>query len=68
MYDAKAKGLFVKNIKKVHGIATQKSVLYLIKSMKNGSQMKSFQSKCKQIGKGSYMFIFTNEISHLTSY
>ena len=68
MYGAKAKGLFVKKISKIHGIISQKPELYLIESMKHGSQMKSFQSKCKQIGDGSYMFISTDEKSHLTSY
>ena len=33
-----------KKYKKFHGIASQKIELYKTKSMKNGSQMKSFQS------------------------
>ena len=65
---SKPKAYLSKIYQKVHGIISQKFELYLIKSMKNGSQMKSFQSKCKHIGEGSYMFISTSEIGHLTSY
>ena len=36
--------------KKDHVIVSQKFEFYLIKSMKYGSQIKSFQSKCKHIG------------------
>ena len=64
----KPQALLSKIHQKVYGIASQKFELYLIKSMKNGSQMKSFQSKCKLIGEESYMFISTSEIGHLTSY
>ena len=57
MYGAKAKGSIVKNLSKSLWHRFSKFELYLIKSMKNESQMKSFQSKCKQIGEGSYIFI-----------
>ena len=52
----------------VHDIISQEFELYLIKNMKNGIQMKNFQSKYKHIGEGSYMFISTSKIGHLTSY
>ena len=64
----KPKAYLSKKYQKVHGIISQKFELYLIKSMKNESQMKSFQSKCNHIGEGSYMFIFTSETGHLISY
>ena len=64
----KPKAYLSKKYKKVHGIVSQKFELYLIKSMTYGSQMKSFQSICKYIGEGSYMFISTSEKGHLTSY
>ena len=44
MYGAKAKGLFIKEISKVHGVVSQEFELYRSKNMKNGSQLKSFQS------------------------
>ena len=57
---------------KVLGIVSQKKKkkksCILIKSMKYGNQMKSFQSICKHIGEGSYMFISTSKIGHSTSY
>ena len=37
---------------KVHGIVSQEFELYLIKSMKNGSQMKSFQSIVNTLVRG----------------
>ena len=43
MYDVQAKGLFFKKKKINHGIAAQK-LSCINKSMKNGSQMKNFQS------------------------
>ena len=63
----KPKVYLSKIYQKVHDIVSQEFELYLIKSMKNGSQMTSFQSKCKHIGEGSYMFISTSEIGHFTS-
>jgi len=44
MYDAKAKGLFFKDISKISWHYCSKIELYVIKNMKNGSQIKSFQS------------------------
>ena len=67
MYDTKANAYLSNIHKKFHGIVPQEFELYLIKSMENGSQMTSFQSKCKHIGEGSYMFISTSEIGHFTS-
>ena len=44
MYDVQAKGLFFKKKKKKnHGISAQK-LSCINKSMKNGNQMKNFQS------------------------
>ena len=63
----KPKAYLSKKYQKFYGIVSQEFELYLIKSMKNGSQMTSFQSKCKHIGEGSYMFISTSEIGHFTS-
>ena len=40
----KPKAYLTKIHQKVHSITSQKFELYLIKSMKNGSQMKNFQS------------------------
>ena len=41
----KPNAYFAKDISKVHGIVSQKfKLFFFIKSMKNGSQMKSFQS------------------------
>ena len=54
-----------KKYKKFHGIASQKIELYKTKNMKNGSQIKNFQSNVKTLVGGSYMFIFISEIGHL---
>ena len=63
----KPKAYLSKKYQKVHDIVSRKFELYLIKSMKYGSQMKSFQSKYKHIDEGSYMLFSTSEIGHLTS-
>ena len=68
MYDTKANAYLSNIHKKFHGIVPQEFELYLIKSMKNGSKMKIFQSKCKHISERSYMFISTSEIGPLTLY
>ena len=47
LYDSKAKGLFIKDISKISWHHFSKIELYRSKSMKNGSQMKSFQSNLK---------------------
>ena len=64
----KPKAYLSKIYQKVCGIVSQEFELDLMKSMKNGSQTKSFQLKCKHTGEGSYMFISTSEIGHLTLY
>ena len=66
MYGAKAKGLFIKEISKVHGVVSQEFELYWSKHEKWKPNEK-LSIICKHIGEGSYMFISTSEIGHLTS-
>ena len=56
-----------KKYKKFHGIASQKIELYKPKYMKNGTQIKNFQSNVKTLVGGSDMFIFISEIGHLST-
>ena len=63
----KPKSYSSKKYKKFHGIASQKLSCIWSKSMKNGSQMKNFQSNVNTLVGGSYMFISTGKIGHLTS-
>ena len=52
MYGAKAKGSYLSKLyQNVYGITSQK-FKYLIKSVKNGSQMKSFQSIVNTLVRG----------------
>ena len=48
----KSKAYLSKKYQKVHGFVSQEFELYLIKNMKNGSQMKSFQSIVNTLVKG----------------
>ena len=48
----KPKAYLSKIYQKVHGIVSQKFELDLIKSMKNGSQMKNFQSHVNKLVRG----------------
>jgi len=52
MYGAKAKGLFIKNISKISWHRFSKIWVVLITSMKNESQMKSFQSNINALVRG----------------
>ena len=52
MYGAKAKGSIVKNLSKSLWHRFSKFELYLIKSMKNESQMNSFQSNVNTLMRG----------------
>ena len=67
MSGAKAKGLFVKNIKKFMALFLKKLIMSNQKYEKWKPNEK-FSIKCKHIGEGSYMFISTSEIGHLTLY
>ena len=53
MYGAKAKGSCLSKLyQNVYGITSQKFELFFIKSVKNGSQIKSFQSVVNTLVRG----------------
>ena len=68
IYSAKAKGLLVKEISKVNGIVSQK-IEFIDQKHKKWRPNEKLSIKCKHFsggGGGSYMFISTSEIGHLT--
>ena len=68
IYGAKAKGLFVKNISKSSWHHFSRIWVVFDQKFEKWKPNGKLSIICKHIGKGSYMFISTSEISHLTSY
>ena len=68
MYDAKAKGLFIKDISKSSWDCFSRIWVVSDQKYERRQPNEKLSIKCKHIGEGSYMFISTSEIGHLTSY
>jgi len=68
MYGANAKGLFVKNISKSSWHRFSRIWVIFDQKYKKWKPNEKLSMICKHIGEGSYMFMFTSEIGHLTSY
>ena len=78
MYDAKAKGSIVKVLSKCLWYHFSKVVFYFYffiiiifyyyQKYEKWKQNEKFSINCNHIDEGSYMFIFTREIGHLTLY
>ena len=62
----KPKAYLSKKYKKFHGIVAKKLSCIDQKVWKVKAKWKTF-NQCKHLGGGSYMFISTSEIGHLTS-